>query len=384
MELTYALVHEWLTPKATGGSELVVKEILKYIDADVYALIDFESTNPESYLFGRSIGKTFLQYFPLAEKGVQKYLPFLPLAIEQLDLRGYDIILSSSHTVAKGIITSPQQLHICYCHATMRFAWDLTFDYLAHSFMGQGIQGIMTRYLLHRLRQWDVLAANRVDYFAANSQHTASRIWRYYRRPAEVIYPPVNIDRFSFQTQKEDFYLIVSRLVSYKKVGLIVQAFNQLGLPLVVIGTGPELTKIRQLAQPNVQVLGSQPDAVVEKYMASAKAFVYAAFEDFGIAPVEAQACGTPVIAFGAGGTLETVRDIRQHPDSGTGILFDQQSVTAIVDAVKSFVAYEAKFNPEVGRSHAAKFSPEIFQQRYLQYVDRCYRRRHKARKAMV
>lgn len=376
--LTYALVHEWLTPKATGGSELVVKEILKYIDADVYALIDFESTNPESYLFGRSIGKTFLQNFPWAKNGVQKYLPFLPLAIEQLDLRNYDIILSSSHTVAKGVITTPQQLHICYCHATMRFAWDLTFDYLAHSFMGQGIQGMMTRYLLHRLRQWDVLTANRVDYFAANSQHTASRIWRYYRRPAEVIYPPVNIDRFSYQTSKEDYYLIVSRLVSYKKVSLIVEAFNQLKLPLIVIGTGPQLSKIRQLAQPNVQILGFQPDEVVEKYMAGAKAFVYAAYEDFGIAPVEAQACGTPAIAFGAGGTSETVRDIRQHPESGTGILFQEQSVMAIVDAVKTFIAYEGKFNPEVARSHAANFSPGIFKQRYLEFVDRCHSQRPK------
>jgi len=376
--LSYALVHEWLTPKATGGSELVVKEILKYIDADVYALIDFESTNPESYLFGRSIGKTFLQNFPLAKNGVQKYLPFLPLAIEQLDLRNYDIILSSSHTVAKGVITTPQQLHICYCHATMRFAWDLTFDYLAHSFMGQGIQGMMTRYLLHRLRQWDVLTANRVDYFAANSQHTASRIWRYYRRPAEVIYPPVNIDRFSYQTNKEDYYLIVSRLVSYKKVSLIVEAFNQLKLPLIVIGTGPQLSKIRQLAQPNVQILGFQPDDVVEKYMAGAKAFVYAAYEDFGIAPVEAQACGTPAIAFGAGGTSETVRDIRQHPESGTGILFQEQSVIAIVDAVKTFIAYEGKFNPEVAQSHAANFSPDIFKQRYLEFVDRCHSQRLK------
>jgi len=372
--LSYALVHEWLTPKATGGSELVVREILQHIDADLYALIDFESTNPESYLFGRSIGKTFLQNFPLARNGVQKYLPFLPLAIEQLDLRKYDIILSSSHTVAKGVITTPQQLHICYCHATMRFAWDLTFDYLKHNFMGQGFPGIFTRYLLHRLRQWDVLSANRVDYFIANSQHTANRIWRYYRRPAEVIYPPVNIARFPFQEQKEDYYLVVSRLVSYKKVGLIVEAFNLLGLPLVVIGTGPQLAQIQQLAQPNIQILGSQPDAVVEKYMANAKAFVYAACEDFGIAPVEAQACGTPVIVYGVGGTRETVLDIRQHPHNGTGLFFGEQSPEAIVEAVKTFETHKPNFNPEMGRSHAAKFSSQIFQQRYLEFVERCYR----------
>nr|WP_275993891.1 glycosyltransferase [Argonema antarcticum] len=370
--MKYAIVHEWLTPKATGGSELVVREILRHIDAELYALIDFESTNPESYLYERSIGTTFLQDFPFARNGVQKYLPFLPIAIEQLDLRGYDVILSSSHTVAKGVITTPQQLHICYCHAPMRFAWDLTFDYLASSTMGRGIQGILTRYLLHRLRQWDVLSANRVDYFIANSKHTATRIWRCYRRRAEVIYPPVNIERFTFQEKKEDFYLTVSRLVSYKKVSLIVKAFNELGRPLVVIGTGPELKKLREMAGPNVQVLGPQPDAVVEKYMAQAKAFVYAACEDFGIALVEAQACGTPVIAYGAGGARETVRDIREYADTGTGLFFSAQSELALVEAVKTFEAQSGNFNPEMALKQAVKFGPIIFEKRYLAFVSRC------------
>nr|WP_275973921.1 glycosyltransferase [Argonema galeatum] len=380
--MKYAIVHEWLTPKATGGSELVVREILRHIDAELYALIDFESTNPESYLYQRSIGTTFLQHFPFARKGVQKYLPFLPLAIEQLDLRGYDVILSSSHTVAKGVITTPQQLHICYCHAPMRFAWDLTFDYLGSSTMGRGIQGILTRYLLHRLRQWDVLSANRVDYFIANSKHTATRIWRCYRRRSEVIYPPVNIERFTFQEKKEDFYLTVSRLVSYKKVSLIVKAFNELGRPLVVIGTGPELKKLRELARPNVQVMGPQPDAVVEQYMAGAKAFVYGACEDFGIALVEAQACGTPVIAYGAGGATETVRDIREYPDTGTGLFFWAQSELALVEAVKTFEAEEGNFNPEMARSQAAKFGPTIFEKRYLAFVSSAYRR-FKSREAL-
>lgn len=191
MRLKYALVHEWLTPQATGGSELVVQEILKHIDADLYALIDFESTNPESYLFERQIGTTFLQHFPFAREGVQKYLPLLPFAIEQLDLRAYDAIVSSSHTVAKGVLACPEQLHVCYCHTPMRFAWELTYDYLRNSLMGRGLQGVLTRYLLHQMRQWDTLTANRVDYFLANSQNTARRIWRCYRRQATVIYPPV-------------------------------------------------------------------------------------------------------------------------------------------------------------------------------------------------
>ncbi|KJH70868.1 glycosyltransferase [Aliterella atlantica] len=367
--MKYALIHEWLTPKATGGSELVVREILNCLEADLYALIDFESTNPQSYLYGREIGKTFLQHLPRSQNGVQKYLPLLPIAIEQLDLRAYDIILSSSHTVAKGVLTSPAQMHVCYCYTPMRFAWDLTFDYLHSNRMGRGLPGILTRYLLHRLRQWDILTANRVDYFIATSQTTARRIWRCYRRPATVIYPPVNIDRFPLQSAKQDFYVTVSRLVSYKQVALIVQAFNQLKRPLVVIGGGPELSKIQKLAQPNVQILGAQPDAVVEKYMSEAKAFVYAAYEDFGIAVVEAQACGTPVIAYGAGGALETVRDIRQHP-SGTGLFFPAQTVEALVAAVETFEELAKNFHPELIRDRASQFAPTIFQKRYLDFVE--------------
>lgn len=376
-KLKYALVHEWLTPLATGGSELVVQEILKYIDADVYALIDFESVNPESYLFKRQIGTTFLQHFPFARSGVQKYLPLLPIAIEQLDLREYDIILSSSHAVAKGILSSPGQLHVCYCHTPMRYAWDMTFDYLHSSKAGRGIPGVLTRYLLHRLRQWDAISANRVDYFIANSQHTARRIWRCYRRRAEVIYPPVNIQRFPFLPQKQDFYVTVCRLVSYKKISLIVKAFNKLGRNLVVIGTGPELDMIRHIAKPNVQILGHQPTEVVEQYMAEAKAFVYAACEDFGIALVEAQACGTPVIAYAGGGALETVLDIRQHPKTGTGLFFADQTEAALVETVEAFEQLSGKFQPEMGRAHSAQFAPEVFEQRYLAFVEQCYQEFH-------
>ncbi|MCT7962901.1 glycosyltransferase [Laspinema sp. D1] len=375
MVKNYALVHEWLTPHATGGSELVVKEILNAVDADLYALIDFESTNPESYLFKRQIGSTFLQQLPMAKKGVQKYLPLLPLAIEQLDLREYPVILSSSHAVAKGVLAAPHQMHICYCHTPMRYAWDLTFDYLRNSAAGRGLPGILTRYLLHRLRQWDVISANRVDYFIANSQHTARRIWRCYRREAEVIYPPVNVDRFRFEPQKEDFYLTVARLVPYKKVGMIVRGFNQLGKRLVVIGTGPELAEMRAIAGPNVEVLGEQPDAVVEDYMARAKAFVYAACEDFGIALVEAQACGTPVIAYGAGGALETVLDIRNHPSQGTGLFFGQQTEGALMEAVERFEGWRSQFNPQAGPEQAALFTPQVFQARYRHFIDECYQK---------
>ncbi|MEL6908862.1 MAG: glycosyltransferase [Cyanobacteria bacterium J06629_2] len=373
MELKYALVHEWLTPQATGGSELVVQEILKYIEADLYALIDFESVNPQSYLYQRSIQTTFLQKFPLAQKGIQKYLPLLPLAIEQLDVNQYDVILSSSHAVAKGVLTNPHQLHICYCHTPMRYAWDLTFDYLRGDRKGKGLQGLIARYILHRMREWDVISANRVDYFIANSQHTAKRIWRCYRRPAKVVYPPVDVDKFGFQPEKADFYLTISRLVSYKQICLIVKAFNQLKKPLVIIGSGSQLSEIRQLAEPHVQVLGWQPQDVVQQYITRAKAFVYAACEDFGIALVEAQACGTPVIAYGKGGALETVRDIRQCPENGTGLLFETQQPEALAAAVKSFEQLQSQILPENCRRQANKFSPAVFRQSYLQYIDDCY-----------
>ena len=369
--LKYALVHEWLTPKATGGSELVVQDILSFVDADLYALIDFESCNPESYLYGRSIGHTFLQHFPRAEFGVQKYLPLMPLAIEQLDLRDYDVILSSSHAVAKGVLTRANQVHICYCHAPMRYAWDLTFDYLGHGNAGKGLKGALTRLILHQLRQWDVLSANRVDHFIANSQTTADRIWRCYRRTAEVIYPPIAIDRFPFVSQKQDYYLVVSRLVGYKQVGLIVDAFNQLGLPLLVIGEGGDRPMLERMAKKNIQFLGWRANEDVATYMSQAKAFVYAAYEDFGIAPVEAQACGTPVIAYGKGGTSETVKDIRIWADRGTGILFETQQVGDIMAAVREFEAIASQINPETIASHAQQFSAETFKLRYGQAIDR-------------
>ena len=369
-----ALVHEWLTPSATGGSELVVREILRHLEADVFALIDFESRNPASYLYGRTIGTSFLQQFPWAEAGVQKYLPLLPLAIEQLDLGAYDIILSSSHAVAKGVLTRSHQLHLCYCHAPMRYAWDLTFEYLQASRLGRGLPGLATRLLLHYLRQWDVVAANRVDYFIANSQHTARRIWRCYRREAEVIYPPVELSRFTYRTEKEDFYLTVSRLVSYKQVELIVRAFNDLGWPLVIIGDGPERARLSQLARNNVQLLGGQPDTVVADYMARARAFVYAAWEDFGIAPVEAQACGTPVIAYGAGGVLETVCDWRQSDQAATGIHFYPQTPAALGAALREFAARPGAIAPEACHQQAQRFAPPVFRDRYLATLERCQR----------
>lgn len=366
--MKFALVHEWLTPHATGGSELVVREILQTLDADLFATIDFESTNPESYLYGRTIGTTFLQQFPRARQGVQKYLPLLPFAIEQLDLRGYDVILSSSHAVAKGVLVAPDQTHLCYCHTPMRYAWDLTFEYL------QGLHPsarLAARLLLHGLRQWDVASSNRIDFIAANSQHTARRIWRCWRRKAEVIYPPVSSDRVEYRAQKDEFYLTVCRLVTYKNVIAIVEAFNLIGRPLVIIGAGPLLPQIRRLAKPHISVLGRQSDASVRDYMARAKAFVYAACEDFGIVMVEALACGTPVLAYGKGGAKEIVTDLRADPQNGTGLLFATQTAGAIAAAVKDFDLVGRQFQPERAVARAQQFSPAVFQRRYRDWLER-------------
>jgi len=254
----------------------------------------------------------------------------------------------------------------------MRYAWDLTFDYLAENPLGKAPIGILTRYILHRMRQWDVISANRVDYFIANSQHTARRIWRCYRREAAVIYPPVNLTRFKFEPKKENFFVTVSRLVNYKKISLIVQAFNQLGKSLVVIGSGPELNNIRQLAQPNIQILGAQPNEVVADYLSKARGFVYGACEDFGIALVEAQACGTPVIAYQGGGASETVIDIEKNPQQATGLLFASQTPESLIDAIKRFLERETEFNPENCRQQAQRFSAEIFKKCYTEFLESC------------
>ena len=290
----------------------------------------------------------------------------MPLAIEQFDLRAYDILLSSNHAVAKGIIPSPDQLHISYVHTPMRYAWDLQHQYLSQSGLDSGIKGGITRLILHYLRLWDQMSANRVDHFVANSHYIARRIWKCYRRSAQVIYPPVDVNRFQPQTERETFYLTVARFVPYKRVDLIVQAFNRLGLPLVVIGDGPMGEQIRAIARPNIQLLGKQPDTVVEDYMQRCQAFVFAAEEDFGITVVEAQAAGAPVIAFARGGTTETVIAGK------TGVFFAEQGVSAIIEAVQRFETL-GNFSPELIRHHAEQFSVERFCSAFETFVDQAW-----------
>ncbi|MFP1777769.1 glycosyltransferase family 4 protein [Lonsdalea quercina] len=361
------IVTDWLVTYA--GAEKVLKEMLAvYPKAELYSVIDFFDEKSRELIANKQATTTFIQKFPKAKKNYRKYLPFMPLAIEQLDLSPYDVVLSSSHAVAKGILTGPDQLHISYVHSPIRYAWDLQHQYLKESGLDKGVKGFIAKVLLHKLRLWDYRTANGVDHFVANSQFIARRINKIYRREADVIYPPVDISSFEFSDKKEEFYLTASRLVPYKKVDLIVDAFSNMpDKKLLVIGDGPDMSKVKSLAKPNIELLGYQSDAALIDYMQRAKAFVFAAEEDFGISPVEAQACGTPVIAFGKGGALETVRPL--GVDKPTGLFFEQQTVASLCQAVNDFEQLDGKLLAEDCRENALRFSVNRFQLEFDNYV---------------
>lgn len=354
-----AIVCEWLVTYA--GSEKVLEQLIKcFPQADLFCVCDFLPDEDRAFLQGKLPKTTFVQMLPLARTKYRSYLPLMPLAIEQLDVSGYDLVISSSHAVAKGILTGPDQVHICYVHSPMRYAWDLQHQYLKESGLDRGVKGWLARAILHYMRLWDYRTANGVDYFIANSRFIARRIKKVYGREAEVIYPPVDVEGFEYCKDKENYYLTASRMVPYKKVKLIVEAFNEMPeRELVVIGEGPDFKKIQEIAGDNVQLLGYQPDDVLRKYMQHAKAFVFAAEEDFGITPVEAQACGTPVIAYGRGGALETVRGYGQGADDATGVFFGEQTVESIKKAVEHFE--QVSIACEACRKNAERFGVEAF-----------------------
>lgn len=374
-----ALVHEWL--QSYAGSEQVSAAILdNYPDAELYSVIDFLTDEQRVHFHNKKAITTFIQHLPRAKKSYQKYLPLMPLAIEQLDVSAADIIISSSHAVSKGVLTGPDQLHISYVHSPMRYAWDLQHQYLKESGLSTGMKGWLAKWLLHKLRIWDYRTANGVDFFVANSKFIARRIKKVYGRDADVIYPPVAVDSFSFTEEKSDYYFTASRMVPYKRIDLIVDAFARMpDKKLVVIGDGPEFNKIKSKATPNVELLGYCAFEVLKKYMQNARAFVFAAEEDFGIIPVEAQACGTPVIAFGKGGVLETVIPLGiQDP---TGVLFREQSVQSLVDSVNIFENNRDCFIPLHCRKNAEKFSKKRFDIEFSDYVENKWREFNKSKK---
>ena len=363
--LRIAIVHDWLVTYA--GAEKVLEQIVAcFPDADLFSLVDF--LDDRSFLRGKPVTTSFIQNLPLARSKYRTYLPLMPLAIEQLDVSAYDVVISSSHAVAKGILTGPDQVHISYVHSPIRYAWDLQHQYLQQSRLTRGLKSAMARLILHYIRNWDIRTSNSVDGFIANSEFIARRIKKVYQRDAQVIFPPVDVDAFTLCTQKDDFYLTASRMVPYKKIDLIVEAFARMpGRKLVVIGDGPDMHKIRAKAGPNVEIMGYQPFNVLKDRMSRAKAFVFAAEEDFGISVVEAQACGTPVIAYGKGGALETVRDLSEPRP--TGMFFDEQSADSIIAAVERFDDHVKRFSPLDCRANAERFSAANFRERFFAHV---------------
>lgn len=367
-----AFVHEWLTE--WGGSEDVTRLMLQcYPEAELYATIDFLKEADRARLGAGSIRTSFLQRMPFIAKRFWNYLPLTAVAVESHNLSHADLIVSNSHAFAKGVLTTAPQLHVSYVQSPMRYAWDLHHQYLADYKLDSGPKGLLARWMFHRLRIWDRQTANNVDLFLANSRHVQRRIWRTYRRRSRVLYPPVRTSSFKMQPLKEDFYLSVSRLVSYKRVDLIVDAFRSMPQrKLVVIGSGPDLDAIRKRCPANVELMGWQPDEVVQDYMGRAKAFVFAAHEDFGISPVEAQACGTPVIAYGVGGARETVRGLHDAPRP-TGLFFSQQTPQALAAAVQEFEAAGAVFDPHACREWAETFSEERFLREFAQVIEQAW-----------
>lgn len=361
-----ALVCDWLVTYA--GAERVVESIVnKYPDLSLYSLLEY--LNDKSFIKNKRVSTTFIQKLPFAKSKYQKYLPLMPLAIEQLDVSSYDVVISSSHCVAKGVLTGPDQLHISYVHSPIRYAWDLQHQYLTEAGLDKGIKGWLAKWILHKIRIWDYRTANGVDHFIANSHFIARRIKKVYGRESAVIYPPVAVDDFEVLDQKEDFYFTASRMVPYKRMDLIVEAFSQIpDKRLIVIGDGSEFDKIKQKAGPNVELLGYQPFSVLKDHMRRAKAFVFAAEEDFGITPVEAQACGTPVIAFGKGGALETVRPL--GVDAPTGLFFDSQSLPSLCAAIQSFEENQHMFSAADCRANAEKFSTQRFEREFSEFVE--------------
>jgi glycosyltransferase involved in cell wall biosynthesis len=363
-----AIVHEWFA--AYAGSERVVEQMLQvWPQAELFALCDFLPDDQRSFLKERKVTTSFIQRLPFARKKFRGYLPLMPLAIEQFDLDRFDMIVSSSHCVAHGVLTRADQLHVSYVHSPIRYAWDLHHQYLRQSGFQRGLRSFIARAILHYMRLWDRLSADRVDAFIANSHYVADRVRKTYRRPCRVVYPPVDVGRFALKEAKEPFFLTASRLVPYKRVDAIVEAFQHLPHQrLVVIGDGPDLPRIKKLAGSNVELLGYQPTAVLEDRMQRAQAFLFAADEDFGITSVEAQACGTPVIAYGVGGSRETVRD------GVTGLLFEQQTPASIAQAVNEFLKRETAFDARAIRRHAETFSTESFLASLQQTVDEAWK----------
>lgn len=363
-----AIIQEWLV--TVGGSDKVVKAISDvFPDADIYTLVAKKEVCDELGIPWNKIHTSFIQKMPFGTKKHRAYLPLFPFAIEQFDLRGYDVIISSSHCVAKGVLTKADQLHICYCHSPIRYCWDMYNEYLEESHLEKGLKSWLVRWMLHPIRKFDAITGTRPDYYISNSDYVGQRIRKTYRRAATTIHPNIDISNFELCEDKHDYYLASSRLVAYKKIDIIIEAFNRMpDKKLVVVGGGPNLEAYRKLAGQNIEVMGYQPFDVLKNKMQHAKAFVFAADEDFGMIPIEAESCGTPVIAYGHGGSLETVKE------NVTGLFFREQTSDAIIEAVNRFESMgKQPFKPSDCRKWAEGFSEERFKKEIKEFVESKY-----------
>lgn len=377
-----AIVHEWLEHYA--GSERVLERLLVlFPQAELFALVDFVPSAEREFLGGRAVRTSFIQRLPLARRFFRHYLGLMPIAVEQFDFSGFNLVVSSSHAVAKGAITGPDQVHVSYVHSPMRYAWDLQAQYLRQAGLEHGPKGVYARWLLHRLRLWDVRTAPGVDVFVANSAYIARRIRKVYGREAVVVHPPVDTARFTVGDGVRDIFLVASRFVPYKRVDLVVEAFALLPhLRLVVVGDGPERERVHRAASglANVELRLPVSQAELVTLMQRARAMLFAAEEDFGITTVEAQACGTPVIAYGRGGACDIVVEALNAESNGhgeeaatsaTGVLFAKQGAASIAEAVRRFEAASPAIDPRACRANALHFSCDSFDRRFLAVVAR-------------
>lgn len=358
--LRVAIVHYWLL--SMRGGEKVLEALCEiFPEAHIYTHV----YNPDAVsplIAARSIRTTFIQKLPFARRAYQKYLPLMPLALEQLDLTGYDLVISSESGPSKGVITRPDALHICYCHTPMRYVWDQYYLYRKNA---GWLAWVLMPLFIHQLRIWDVTSAARVDYFIANSTAVAARILKFYRRDSICIAPPCDVDAFEIAPLRGDFYLYVGQLVAYKRPDLAVQAFSELGKPLVVVGDGEERARLEKIAGPSIRFVGRATFPILKQLYSKCRALIFPGEEDFGIVPVEAMASGRPVIAFKRGGALDTV------VDGTTGIYFLEQSVESLIGAVDRFEQIEGRFSPERIAEHAQAFSKAVFLKRMSEQIER-------------
>jgi len=356
--LKVAIVHDWLNQ--IGGAESVLEALVEmYPQAPIYTSIYWPQVMPEAYR-SWDIRTSFMDRLPLVKKHHQPFLPLYPLAFEQFDLKGYDLVISNKSAFCHGVITAPETLHVCYCLTPTRFLWDYG-GYVQREGLGQLAHWVLPPFLSY-LRLWDKAAADRVDHFVAISQAVRQRIQKFYRREAVVIHPPVDTSCYVPTEDGDDYFLIVSRLIPYKRIDLAVQAFNQLGRPLVIVGDGRDRASLQAIAKPNVKFMGRVPDDELGQLMARCRAFILPGLEDFCIAPVEAQAAGRPVIAFAGGGALDTV------VEGVTGTFFHEQSPQALAEAVRSFD--DTRYEPAVIRKHAERFDTTVFKQWLRQFIE--------------